>query len=226
MNPNTRVVICCYQGDAHQVENLRSFYTAHECPVTVMSPLDSPVVLPGMDCKHAGKRAYIGQDSLDRQKDHMRLCLGYPEEWFFLCDPDSFCLSPEFPGRLYADGKGTIWSNEVVEPRPHESPYDKIACQPPYFLHRDSLARMLEIPITAHPITPYIDYVMLEMSARAGITRKPFTLLEHAPVVTFHEVDPWKTLEFRIRHCGTVMMHPVKSFPEIEFCAKAYRGRW
>src|SRR6202040_3913014 len=101
MNENTRVVICCYEGDAHQL--CMPGYLQHGCPITVMSPDDSRVVIPGVDCAHAGKRAYIGQDSLDRQLLHMELMLTYPEDHFLCHDSDSIVLDAKLPDYLYAE---------------------------------------------------------------------------------------------------------------------------
>lgn len=227
MNPSTRVVVFCYEGDRHQVENLLPYYRHHGCPVTIMSPVDSKVRIPGFECIHAGRRAYIGDTSIARHREHLRLLLVYPEKHFLLCDPDSFCLSPEFPARLYRDANETVWSNECVEPRPHETPYDKIAMQPPYFLTKDTIKRLLAAHVPTHPITQYIDWWWVAHCWRAGIVHRPFTLLEHEstymPGIVIE--DPWQQLDYRIRCMGTVMMHPIKTPEQLAGCVSAYASR-
>ena len=101
MNPDTRVAVCCYAGDAHQVTEMLDLYKHHECPVTVLSPTDSKSDVPGVDNLYGGKRAYIGQACLDRQVEHFKLLLKYyPEKHFLLHDSDSICISPELPACL------------------------------------------------------------------------------------------------------------------------------
>lgn len=226
LNPDTRVVVFCYAGDRHQVENLMPNYRRHGAPISVLSPEDSPVRIDGVECLHAGRRAYIGQDSLTRHRLHLKLLLDRcPEKYFFLNDPDSFCVSPELPARLYRDAEDTVWGNEVVEPRPHWSPYPKIAIQPPYFLTRETIRRLLEAPDPGcHPITPYIDWYWVALCYSAAITHRPFTLLEHpsTAVAPFIGSDPWDQLAYRIRHCGTTMMHPIKTVQQIDLCNLAF----
>lgn len=227
MNPSTRVVIFCYEGDRHQVELLLPYFQHHQCPITIMSPVDSKVRIKGFECIHAGRRAYIGEASISRHREHLRLLLVYPEKHFFLCDPDSFCLSPEFPARLYRDANETVWSNECVETRPHETPYDKIAMQPPYFLTKDTIKRLLAAHVPLHPITQYIDWWWVAHCWRAGIVHRPFTLMEHASTYMPGAVidDPWQQLDYRIRCMGAVMMHPIKTPEQIAGCVAAYASR-
>lgn len=174
MNENTLVTVHCYEGDKQQVLNFMPCYLHHECPVIIMSPEDSKVEVPGIICRHAGRRAYIGQESLDRQRMHLQMALEYPYEYFLLNDSDSFCVSPEIPKFLYEQSDGVVWSGEVTDPREHPSPYPKIAMQPPYFLNRASLVRMLAVAhrVFAHPITPYIDHYMLQLTCEAGLQHK------------------------------------------------------
>src|SRR5712672_3244855 len=101
MNPRTLVSVHCYAGDQHQVKDFLPWYIHHECPVIIMSPEDSPVTISPHICHHAGRRAYIGQESLDRQRKHLEILLDYPYDFFLLNDSDSFCVSSELPKYLY-----------------------------------------------------------------------------------------------------------------------------
>ena len=194
-----------------------------------MSPTDSPVALLGSPVEHrfAGRKAYIGQESIDRHRDHLSLCLEYPEEFFLLHDADSFCLSPELPEVLYETArKGVLWTNEVVDPRPHETPYRKIAMQPPYFLTRHTLLKLLHAPVVpTHPITPFIDWWWTAHCWSAGVPSSPFSEMEHPPKVPWTGGDPWEWREHMIRNCGTIMQHPIKTEGHYNRMRLAYEHR-
>lgn len=176
-NPDTLVVVHCYAGDADQVSNALPLFLHHGCPVLVLSPTDAPVRIDhvGVECRSAGQAAYIGQPSLDRQRAHLELLLEYPQTWFLLNDADSVCLSPLLPKYLY-EGGDTVFSNEAIDPRPRHSLYPKLALQPPYFVTRNAIERMLAVAdrITADPITPFIDWYMLALVCEAGLPHRSF----------------------------------------------------
>lgn len=212
MNPSTLVGVFGYGpskcgsdtwdykrgGDIERIRLLMPYYEHHECPVVIFSPSDAPIVTMGPHiCRQAGKRAYIGQVSLDRQRDHLRILLEYPFEWFLLNDSDSCCFTPEIPKEFYEPG--IFWSNEITESRPHASPYPKIAMQPPYFAHRAVIAQMLTVAdrITAHPITPFIDHYMVQLACESGT--------EHESFLNY-------TTDRR------VMLHPVKTKEDLIAC--------
>ena len=229
MNEDTLISIHCFQGDAALVERAMPIHLAHKCPVVVLSPSDSPVIIPGAESRFAGKRAYIGADSWTRQHEHLKILLSYPQKYFLLNDADSFCVSAKIDPRLYAGAYNTLWSNEVTEPRPHSSPYPKIAAQPPYFLTRESIQKILEASprVAVHPITPYIDYAMLAWSCEAGLEHRAFTELEHQNRYIFRatESDPeraaWQQLDYRIRYRGTCFCHPIKTDWQVNMCREA-----
>lgn len=177
MNPDTRVVVCCYAGDAHQVQGSLDMYLHHECPVVVLSPEDSPANVEGVENRYGGKRAYIGQDSLDRQRRHLEILLEYPEKYFMIHDSDSVCLDPKFPDYLYND-PDVVWSNQVDDAIPeHQSTFlegwPHVAFQPPYFLSRSTIEAMLAIAYdprcAASPVMPFIDYYMVQLTMVAGL---------------------------------------------------------
>lgn len=223
---NTLVTVHCYAGDKNLVERHLPFYEHHGHRVLILSPRDSGVSFFGKLCMQAGHRAYIGQDSLDRQIYHMKLALEFPAEFFLMNDADSLCVSPQIPEYLYNDSNETIWSNEVVEPRPHESPYPKIAMQPPYFLTRKSLEKIVKIAslIKAHPITPYIDWAMLAWSYEAGLRHLSFQSKEKQ-IELGEPPSPAHHAAERIRRCGMVMLHPVKTAEDLTLWKNAYIAR-
>lgn len=228
MNEDTLVAICAYTGDQHQVINALGQYIHHQCPVVVFSPTNAPahVVYPGIERRFIGEACYIGGSSLDRQRQHLETLLTYPHKFFLLHDSDSFCLSPKLPDVLYKCSQKTIWSNEVTEPRPHQSPYPKLAFQPPYFLSRNVIEQMLRVAgrVGTHPITPYIDWWMLAVSHEAGLHHRSFTALEHTARTEepFTGSDPWETLEYRIRYMGSKFMHPIKTISQLQLCINAH----
>jgi hypothetical protein len=174
----TLVVVHCYKGDRAVAKNAMPLFLHHGAPVLVLSPEDSPVTFraKGVTCRSAGKAAYYGQDSLDRQREHLKILLEYPQRFFLLNDADSLCLDPVIPSYLYERSPdGVVFSNEVGDWRQHESPYPKIAMQPPYFLTRETIERLLAVgPILAHPITPYIDWYMVAATYSAGLAHATF----------------------------------------------------
>jgi hypothetical protein len=231
MNDDTLISVHCYAGDADLVQRAMPIHTAHGRPVVILSPVDAPVNIAGIGVTSisAGKRAYIGADSWTRQHEHLKILLSYPNKYFLLNDADSFCVSAKIPDRLYAEAEDTLWSNEVVEPRPHASPYPKIAAQPPYFLTRESIHRMLlasnRVPV--HHITPYLDFAMLAWACEAGLKHRAFTELEHSSSRVFRAStdDPnvacWQQLDYRIRYTGTCMCHPIKTKEQVDLCVEA-----
>ena len=165
----TLVSLHCYEGDLELIKRHMPLYKHHGAPLVILSPEDSPVVIKGEECHSMGGRGYFGQVSLDRQVLHMQYLLSTPYDFFLMNDADSFCLSAEIPRYVYEGAeRGIIFSNQVVEWRPHPSPYPKMAMQPPYFMHRSSMERLVSVAhlpqVKAHPITPFIDWFMVALS--------------------------------------------------------------
>lgn len=194
MNEDTRVIICCYAGDMHQLH--MPVYLQHGCPVTVLSPDDSRAEIPGVDCKFGGKRAYIGQDSLDRQHEHLKLMLTYPENFFLIHDSDSVLLDAKIPDYLYAE-PDVVWSNQVEDAIPeHQDTFlegwPHIALQPPYFLSRKTIEAMVaagdDPRVKATHMMPFIDYYMVQLTMVAGLSYKRFADCLSCPIAC----DPLK----------------------------------
>ena len=229
MNENTLSAVCCYKGDAHQVVRALPYYQHHEIPLVILSPENSKVIVKGVECRHYGEAAYIGALSLIRQVGYFRTLLEYPHDWFLVHDSDSLCLSPELPRELYQDAE-VVWSNQVTEPRPHSSPYPKIAAQPSYFLSRSAMERMVDLGqhIPTHPITPYVDWWMTAATCEAGLKNRAFTTLEHPPKTNQApppETHPWAQLSYRIHFCGTIFVHPIKTEDQLRLCVESYQNR-
>lgn len=185
MNGDTRVAVCCYEGDGHQVRNNLNVYLHHGCPVTVLSPEDSRVEIKhysGVTNLFGGKRAYTGQGSLDRQRTHLAMLLDFPENRFLIHDADSVCLDPVIPQYLY-DEPDIVWSNQVDDAIPqHQATFPEgwphVAFQPPYFLSRKTIGRMLAVAddprCVASPMMPFIDYYMVQLTMVAGLPWRRF----------------------------------------------------
>lgn len=236
MKKNTLVSVHCYgasvgtkrwdvkpAGDESLVATLLPCHERLQAPVVILSPVDAPVSWMGPHiCRHAGKRAYIGQDSLDRQIAHLKILLEYPFEYYLMNDSDSCCIASEIPKVLYDCAGETLWSNLLVEPRPHKSPYPKLAAQPPYFLTRWSIKRILEVAprIWAHPITPYIDWAMVAWACEAGLKLRSFAELENPPLDPANANTPYETRYGRICN-GAIMIHPLKTAKSRDDCVEA-----
>jgi hypothetical protein len=232
MNPDTRVAICCYAGDGHQVINALHQYLHHECPVTVFSPTDSPADIryPGVESRLVGLVGYIGQVSLDRQLLHLRALLEYPEHHFLFHDSDSLCLSAKIPDYVYAE-PDVVWSNVVKDDdvnRPCDTPLPRVALQPPYFFSRTALERMVAIgdQIRIQPERPFIDHYMLQLVMRARLDFKSFPDGRSFPVWQHRDaygsdVDGISLMEGIVK-TGTIMVHAVKHKAAIDVLTAAH----
>lgn len=261
MNLDTRIAVCCYAGDAHQVIEMRDLYTHHECPVTILSPteystapldpifgmgsipnppLGSPrVEISGLDCRSAGKATIVGQDSLDRQAEHLKILLTYPEKFFFVNDSDSFCLSPGLPKYLYETD--VLWSSMVVdsmafraglcegpsgEPRKKYYPdgFPKLAFQPPYFFSRAVLEKLVAASavVKINPHLPFIDHYMVQLAVQAGVSWDGFRDGFSAPISSHPAMLPAAIEKVR---AGTVILHGAKGSKWSNPLVQAYRER-
>lgn len=199
MNPNTLVVVRGHADASKRMAESRKWWSWHECPVVVMSPVDSevtPYFQPGTFFVPIGEAAYFGEKMLQRLKLELAWLDRQPYNHFLIHEWDSFCLIREIPPCCF--GQDEIWFNQVTDPRPHESPYPKIALHAPWFLSRSAIQRMLLVAdrIPQHPITPYSDWLALAMACEAGLTLMPFQSIE----------------------LGRAMVHPVKTDEQLKAC--------
>lgn len=220
MNKDTRIAVCGYAGDQHYIIKALGNYLQHRCPVVVLSPEDSPAEIryPGIENRFAGKRAYIGQESLDRQRLHLQELLKFPENHFLIHDSDSICLSPELPKYLY-DEPDRVWSNLVNDDIPeHEAEFSTrpgwphVAFQPPYFLSRKTIEALLSVAdhpgAKASPVMPFIDFYMVQLTMLAGLSYRRFphcvSCSDH-PSMCGHQI-----MENQVRDDGAIFIHSVK----------------
>ncbi len=186
---NLLVSVHCYQGDMNQMGNLWPAHIQHG-PVVVLSPDDSPVIKIGAWCRTAGKRCYIGPDSLDRQWLQLKALLDFDAEWYLLNDADSCVLSPGIPAYIKAR-PDVLWSNKVpddIHIRPAHYPLPRFALQPPYVIHHYTLEKLLskgQFPIHDQALygqygdskwiqTPYIDWYMMALAHFTGVPTERF----------------------------------------------------
>jgi hypothetical protein len=217
MNPDTRTVVCCYAGDQHQVIKALGQYLHHKCPVVILSPEDSKAEIryPGIENRFGGKRAYIGQESLDRQREHMRLMLTFPEHHFLVHDADSVCLSPEIPGYLYAE-RGVLWSNVVNDGIPEHQPaypagFPHIAFQPPYFMDRETIEGLLAVSegMKANPTMPFIDHYMVQLALKANWPYRSFRDGISCPIGP-EWPNEFALVRDAVRSRGAIFLHSIK----------------
>jgi hypothetical protein len=189
---NLLVSVHCYQGDMNQMGNLWPAHVQHGAPVVVLSPDDSPVIKLGAWCRTAGKRCYIGPDSLDRQFLQLKALLDFDAEWYLANDADSCLLSPGLPDYITKGDKDILWSNKVpddIHVRPAGYPLPRFALQPPYVFSRYVLERLVskgqfDIRDTKNfgqygtepgwVQTPYIDWYMMALCCWADVRNKGF----------------------------------------------------
>lgn len=200
-----------YAGDAHQIRDQMKVHESLNIPIVIMSPTDAPIKRMGPHiCRHAGKRAYVGQDSLDRQSQQMRILLEYPFDYYLLNDSDSVCLSAQLPRYLF-NSSNVLWSN-VVSDEMHKRmpgyPWPRLAFQPPYFMSRSVLERFLSVADTvkAEPQTPFIDWWMMAVAVRAGIIYRNFSEGASLPSSDAHTRNVMATL---VSH-GKYFLHSIK----------------
>jgi len=215
---NYAVVICAYQGDAGQVESNWPSYIQHGVPVLILSPEDSPVYRSGAWCISAGKRAYIGPDSLDRQWAHLNLLRSMPFDYFLVHDADSILLSPDLPDYLFTKNP-CLWSNVVsdeIHKRPEGYTYPRLAFQSPYFFSRETLIQLTHanVPYDEKTQTPYIDWYMSALAAQNGV---PFSGFIDGASCPTSECPVGSSTPGQ-RHAGYDIMYDLVRNKGVRFC--------
>lgn len=234
MNPDTRVSVHCYEGDGHQVRNALPLYLHHGCPVTVVSPIDSRVQIdhPGIECRFAGQREGSvmnwrvnretrivsgGPLCKERQRQQMEMLLSYPENFFFMNDSDSFCLSPKLPDYLYNE-PDIVWSNLVFDPAPDNQihyktrpNFPRIAFQPPLFMSRRTIETLLAVSprVPMDDFLPWIDHWLVQLAVEAKLVWKGFPDIISADLDRFPGV--LENAQCQVRHLGRIFVHSAKT---------------
>lgn len=227
LNPNTLVSCHGYYGDSLQIRNMLRYQEHHQAPLVIVSPEDSRIERMGPHiCRFAGKRAYIGDLSLDRQFAQMRVLLEYPFEYFLANDSDSLCISPRIPEYLYKDPHN-FWSNEVSDAMHVRKPgyaWPQQAFQPPYFFSRQILERMVATQGTFayDQQTPFIDWVMMAICHKGKIPHKNFRDGISCPTSDNHSRGHMVN---HIVQRGATMLHSVKTAVSLQAMVSA-RLQW
>lgn len=182
MNEDTRIAVSCYAGDQQQVEQALSLYLHHECPITILSPLDAPAhieYLDRVDNQHAGKRGQLGPDAWDRHLSFLKILLTYPENHFLIHESDSVCLDPKIPDYLYAQ-PDIVWSNNGKSTEDHWPGFPPgsamMSFQPPWFLSRRTIERMVAAAprVPYHPNLEWVDLYIMRLTEEAGLLWRGF----------------------------------------------------
>jgi hypothetical protein len=216
MNEDTRIAVCCHNGDGHLVLQHLGLYLQHGCPLTILSPEDGKVTIdyPGVDSRYGGMRCYKGPISLARQAKHLHLLLEYPENYFLIHDADSISLAPKIPDYLYE--RDCVWSNvypdDTIEQQaefPEGWPH--VAFQPPYFLNRKTIERMLAINDQVIPskIMPFIDFYMLQLTMAAKLEWGSFREGMSGPI-SVHSGAMAEAVD-KVRSRGFLFIHATKN---------------
>lgn len=213
MNSDTLVSVHGYAGDQHQIRNALSVYEHHKCSVVIFSPEDSKIEKMGPHiCRFVGKRAYTGPESLVRQKLQLRALLEYPFNWFLANDSDSVCLSPKIPDYLYQEPE-VLWSNKVsdmMHVRPAGYSWPRFALQPPYFMARRVVERILSVAddVACEPQTPFIDWVMMAWAVASGCPNNNFR--DGASYPTRNSPEGLHVMRTAVREHGKIFVHSIK----------------
>ena len=216
LNPDTRVAVCCYAGDRHQVEAMLDIVLHHECPVVILSPEDAAVGIqhPGVENRPAGPNEYTGYKSIARFRQHLEMLLTFPESFFLINDADSFCLTPKLPDYLYAE-PGVLWSNIIKNEVPQQQQFfpegfPHVAFQPPWFLSRSVIKTLLAVAgdVAPNPGILFIDYWLVQLAFKAGLKWRgvpgAFSIPTWEPFWTKVAADA-------VRHRGATFVHAVKT---------------
>jgi hypothetical protein len=211
VNPDTLVVVHCYEGDAPNITGLLPWYLHHGCPVLILSPEDSPVKIdhPNVTCRSAGSKGWKGAHTILRQIEHWRITLDYPQKWFLLNDADSMCLSADLPGYLYEDPK-VLWSNVITG-----VPNPSINYEPPYFVSQQVLSLIMTEADRLPLVTDAIDEFYVDVARALGLTVENYRDGYHA------YTEPEMLYTF-IKFSGIRMVHPVKRAEAARVYTRAY----
>jgi hypothetical protein len=199
---STRTVVLAYQGDAKQVVEMLPLWEHHGNPVTILSPADSAVNIPWVECRNVGEVAHFGPKAQQRHLAQMKLLIDeYPDEYFFINESDSFCVSPRLPDYLYSK-PSTFWTNggrdeSTLDGRLEARPRERwFSFQGPWWMPRTIIERM----VAAAPLLTYdgrLKWVDLYLSELAFAANVPFRIMPQAICMPIagsnyldHELNP------------------------------------
>lgn len=221
MNEKVLVAVSAYAGDQNQVENNLPVYKHHQYPVLILSPKDAPIVkIDGAVCAIAGEKGWIGQQTLARQREFLKMLANEPGDWILFNDADSVCLSPKLPSYLFRDPM-IFWSNEVLDTNTSPSKLPKLAFQPPYFFSKTACRALVRASATPAlsfvnptaegemPIpTDCIDHWMMQIVYSAGLQHRSFPDGASFETTSDHGLN---TMRHHVEDLGKVFIHQVKT---------------
>lgn len=225
----------CYQGDAQQViDMLLALYQHHDCPISIFSPEDSPVLLPGLDCRASGKHAYFGPDAQDLHLSHLKMLLELPEQFFFANESDSFCLDPIIPEYLYAE-PDTFWCNAIPDGGSQPGTPTR-SFQAPWFMSRDVVKRLIAAAPKVFQDHKWVDLYLVELASAAGVKWSPFKDAVCCPIAWSVHGEPasqWQKDTYAVglqigktrAREGANMIHSCKSLEAGLALMAEYKGR-
>jgi hypothetical protein len=125
-------------------------------------------------------------------------------------------LDPKIPDYLYAE-PGVVWSNQVDDGIPeHQAVFppgwDHIALQPPYFLSREVLEKMVAAgetggdAVKASAVMPFIDYYMVQLTYVAGLPYKRFADCLSCPITADPLKEPTLSDDARKMYAGQLQI--------------------
>jgi len=205
---NTLVVVHCYQGDADLVEKALSRHQRFG-RVLVLSPEDSPVLVPGVKCRSAGRRGWAGPHTILRQIEHWRIALEESQDWFLLNDADSVCLASSLPDELFDDER-VLWANAPVWAK--GIPFPNAYLRPPYFCHRQVLEQLVNADPEPYDETGYVDYWITRTRQLLFI---PFEALPGCACA-------FRTNLVEAAGEGAAFLHGARTLSSLEECMSAY----
>lgn len=228
----TLVVVHGFDGDAELMKRHLPFYESHGCPILVLSPEDAPIHHMGDHmCRHGGKRGHVGTTACERQLAHYKIALEYSVDFYLMYDADAISLEPEIPAYLY-EHYTEVFSNEVMDARfdqpgadpEYHKPLSPIAMQPPYFMSRASLRKMVEAAplVKPDPITPFQDWYPVQLCHAAGIR---VSALRNAHSSDAREPQFFLAMAKSVAQDGAYFLHAIKTLSVMAYMEQLYRKR-
>jgi len=228
-NPETLIVVHCYEGDAGLLQNFLPVFEHHERPVLALSPEDSKVAIPGISNASAGEKGWKGPQTIHRQLAHWKLALGHESnsQWFLLNDADSMCLDPQIPQFLYED-LSILWANVLC----HENEHLETDCpnlNPPYFMHRGVLENLVGVAEEIRDDIPQDAFLEPHDWGQAidgFYTHLALDLLKQPYANYPCGITTWPRGRpdlFKFASQGACMVHGVKNVPDLTLLLTNYR---
>ena len=222
----TLITVHGYKGDEHQIRDLLPCYEHHNLPLVIVTPEDSRIEKMGPHiCRFGGQREYIGLKSFARQLEHWKILLDFNATHYLCNDSDSVCLSPEIPGYLYDED--VLWSNEVsdlIHKLPPTYKWPRFAFQPPYFLSRNIVERLIAAAplVVPEPKMLFIDWYFMACCTVGGIPHKNFRDGMSCGTTNLHGL---RVMTDQVWRRGKIFVHSIKSAPvlrQLTFARKQY----